>query len=128
MTPIEYEKIVNDILGGNLDIDVLTKLVKEETERREQEKKEKERQQEIEDRRDDFITAAQFYISAICNDEEVDEYIFSDKCFDAFENDLKTLETALSQIPAAAQKYTSNEVEDKIKEFLKKKNRPEIQF
>jgi len=128
MTPIEYEKIVNDILGENLDIDILTKLVKEETERREQEKKEKERQQLIEDLRRDFIVSAQDYISAICNDEKTTEYILSNKCFNEFKNDLKTLEIALSQIPAAAQKYTTNEVEDKIIEFLKKKNRPEIQF
>jgi len=48
MTPIDYEKLVNQILDKSLDLDKLTEMVAEEQKRRKEQEKEEKRKAEVE--------------------------------------------------------------------------------
>ena len=47
MTPIEYEKLVNQILDKSLDLDKLTEMVEEEQKRRKEQEKDEKRKAEV---------------------------------------------------------------------------------
>ena len=48
MTPIDYEKLVNQILDKSLDLDKLTEMVAEEQKHRKEQEKEEKRKAEVE--------------------------------------------------------------------------------
>lgn len=48
MTPIDYEKLVNQILDKSLDLDKLTEMVAEEQKRRKEQEKDEKRRAEVE--------------------------------------------------------------------------------
>lgn len=134
MTPVEYENLVNQILDKKIDLDKLTELVEAEGERREQEEK---KNREVTRAREDAVNAMIIYIGTIMDDADTKEYLTSDQCREEFIESLKSMEKTLKESRKLITKYGTyfrdpatkekKEIEDNVREWLKKKNR-DIQF
>ena len=135
MTPVEYENLVNQILDKKIDLDKLTELVETESERREQEEK---KDQAIIKARNNAVDAMIEYIGTIMDDADTKEYLDSAQCRIEFTESLESLEKAIKESRKLLTKYESDfkfpatkeekkEIEDNVREWLKKKNK-EIQF
>ena len=135
MTPVEYENLVNQILDKKIDLDKLTELVEAEGERREQEAK---KDQAVTRARKEAVDAMIEYIGTIMDDAYTKEYLASAQCRKEFTESLESLEKAIKESKRFISKYESDfkfpatkeekkEIEDNVREWLKKKNRV-IQF
>ena len=135
MTPVEYENLVNQILDKKIDLDKLTELVEAEGERREQEEK---KNHVITRAREDAVDAMITYIGTIMDDADTKEYLNSAQCREEFTESLKSLERTIEKsrklftecescFKYPATKEEKKEIEDNVREWLKKKNR-KIQF
>ena len=134
MTPVEYENLVNQILDKKIDLDKLTELVEAEGERREQEAK---KDQAVTRARKEAVDAMIEYIGTIMDDADTKEYLASAQCRKEFTESLESLEKAIKESRSFLTKYESclkdaatkekKEIEDNVREWLKKKNRA-IQF
>lgn len=123
MTPVEYEKIVGQILDGDIDLDKLTELVKAEQTRRAEKEA---RDFEIKEVRDDIIENMLYYIGLVANDPDVERYLDTPAARKDFENILTKMESMMTlglRKPVVTSEIAlQSEVADKIRRWLTMKN------
>ena len=91
MTPVDYEKIIADLLDKQVDMETLVKNFNAEKEKRD-------RANEIKGLRDTAVLALLEYLTATVDDEKVQRYLDSDE---AFEDLARSFDQVAKEISAA---------------------------